>query len=40
MSFIVSHDGTGYEKNPGKETEKVAGAMKKFDPDKTWKNVA
>jgi Protein of unknown function (DUF2950) len=39
MSFIVNHDGTVYEKNLGKETEKVAGAMKKFNPDKTWKKV-
>ena len=38
-SFIVNHDGTVYEKNLGKETEKVAGAMKKFNPDKTWKKV-
>jgi len=39
MSFIVNHDGTVYEKNLGKETEKVASAMKKFNPDKTWKKV-
>jgi hypothetical protein len=39
MSFIVNHDGAVYEKNLGKETEKVAGAMKKFNPDKTWKKV-
>ena len=39
MSFIVSHDGAAYEKNPGKETEKVAGAMKKFNPEKTWEKV-
>jgi len=28
-----------YEKNLSKETEKIARAMKKFDPDKTWKKV-
>jgi hypothetical protein len=28
-----------YEKDLGKENEKIAAAMKKFDPDKTWKKV-
>jgi len=37
MTFIVNHDGIVYEKDLGKETEKLAGAMKKFNPDKTWK---
>jgi hypothetical protein len=37
MTFIVNHDGAVWEKDLGKETEKLAGAMKKFDPDKTWK---
>ncbi len=37
MTFIVNHDGVVYEKDLGKETEKIATAMKKFDPDKTWK---
>jgi hypothetical protein len=39
MTFIVNHDGVVYEKNLGKETGKLAAAMKKFDPDKTWKKV-
>ena len=39
MTFIVNHDGVVCEKNLGKETGKLAGAMKKFDPDKTWKKV-
>jgi hypothetical protein len=39
MTFIVNHDGVVCEKDLGKVTEKVAGAMKKFDPDKTWKRV-
>jgi hypothetical protein len=39
MTFIVNHDGVVYEKDLGKETEKVASALKKFDPDKTWKRV-
>jgi len=37
MTFVVNHDGVVYEKDLGKETEKIASAMKKFDPDKTWK---
>ena len=37
MTFIVNHDGVVFEKDMGKQTEKLAGAMKKFDPDKTWK---
>jgi len=39
MTFIVNQDGVVYEKNLGKDTEKIATAMKKFDPDKTWKKV-
>lgn len=39
MTFIVNHDGVVYEKDLGKETDKIAQAMMKFDPDKTWKKV-
>jgi hypothetical protein len=39
MTFIVNQDGVAYEKDLGKDTEKIATAMKKFDPDKTWKKV-
>ena len=39
MTFIVNQDGVVYEKDLGKETEKIATAMKKFDPDNTWKKV-
>ena len=39
MTFIVGQDGVVYEKNLGKETGNIAAAMKKFDPDKTWKKV-
>ena len=39
MTFTVNHDGVVFEKDKGKQTEKLAGAMKKFDPDKTWKRV-
>jgi hypothetical protein len=36
MTFIVNQEGVIYEKNLGKNTERIARAMKKFDPDKTW----
>ena len=39
MTFIVNHDGVVFEKDLGKQTEKIASTMKKFDPDKTWKRV-
>jgi hypothetical protein len=37
MTFIVNHDGVVYQKDLGKDTDKMAAAMKKFDPDRTWK---
>ena len=39
MTFIVNHDGIVYEKNLGKDTAKIARAMKLFNPDKTWKKI-
>ena len=39
MTFIVNQDGVVYEKDLGEETEKIARAMEKFDPGKTWKKV-
>ena len=39
MTFIVNQDGVVYQSNLGKDTEKIAIAMKKFDPDETWKKV-
>ncbi len=39
MSFMINQEGIIYEKNLGKNTGRVANAMKKFDPDKTWKKV-
>jgi hypothetical protein len=39
MTFIVNHEGVVYEKDLGKDTEKIATAMKKFDPDRTCKKV-
>ncbi len=39
MTFIVNQDGVVYQKNLGKNTEKIASAMTKFDPDKSWEKV-
>jgi hypothetical protein len=39
MSFIVSDYGIVYQKNLGKNTDKIAESMKAFDPDKTWQRV-
>lgn len=39
MTFIVNHDGIVYQKDLGKDEEKKAREMKKFDPDKTWVKV-
>jgi hypothetical protein len=39
MTFVVNQDGVVYERNLGKKTEKIAQAMKTFDPDKEWKKV-
>ncbi|MCJ7483321.1 MAG: DUF2950 domain-containing protein [Thermodesulfovibrionales bacterium] len=36
MTFVVNHDGVVYQKDLGKNTEKIAKAMTKYDPDKTW----
>lgn len=40
MTFIVNHDGVVYEKNLGPKTTAVAEAMKRFNPDSTWRKVA
>ena len=39
MTFIVNHDGIVYEKNLGKDTARIARAIKLFDPDETWKKM-
>lgn len=39
MTFIVNQEGVVYQKDLGKNTAKVAKAMKRYDPDKTWKKV-
>jgi hypothetical protein len=37
MTFVVSHDGVVFEKDLGKDTEKIVGAMNQFNPDQSWK---
>jgi hypothetical protein len=35
-TFIVSYDGVVYQKDLGPDTEKIASAMERYNPDKTW----
>jgi hypothetical protein len=35
-TFIVSYDGVVYQKDLGPDTEKIAAAMERYNPDKTW----
>jgi hypothetical protein len=39
MSFVVSHSGQLYEKDLGPNTDAIARAMTRFDPDSTWQRV-
>jgi len=39
MSFMISHEGDVFEKDMGPESEKLAEAMTRFDPDSSWKEV-
>jgi hypothetical protein len=39
MTFLVNQDGVVYQKDLGARTEKIAGAMTQYDPDKTWQKV-
>ena len=36
MTFMISHDGGVFEHDLGKDTERLAGKMKTFDPDSGW----
>jgi hypothetical protein len=36
MTFIVNQQGRVYQKDLGTKTEKVAAALKEYDPDPTW----
>ena len=40
MSFLVNHDGVVFQKDLGPKTAAIAGAMKAFDPDESWKKVS
>jgi Protein of unknown function (DUF2950) len=40
MSFMVSHDGELYQKDLGPNTNALARAMTRFDPDSTWNKVS
>ena len=39
MTFMVNQDGVIYEKNLGKDTERLATKIVSFDPDNTWSKV-
>ncbi len=39
MTFIVSHEGTVFQKDLGPDTDKRAEAIISFNPDSTWKKV-
>ena len=36
QTFMVSHDGVVYQKDLGPKTTELAGAIDRFNPDKTW----
>ena len=38
-SFMVSHDGVVYEKDLGRDTERIALGMERFNPDSDWKKL-
>ncbi|GLZ87827.1 hypothetical protein Pres01_38780 [Metapseudomonas resinovorans] len=39
MSFMISHEGQVFQKDLGRDSEKIAKAMKIFDPDSSWDEV-
>jgi hypothetical protein len=39
MTFMVNQEGVVYQKDLGKGTAKAAEALKRYDPDPTWKKV-
>ncbi len=39
MSFMISHEGQVFQKDLGPDSEKLAKAMKSFDPDSSWEQV-
>jgi hypothetical protein len=39
MTFMVSHDGTVFQKDLGPQTDQLARKIESFDPDQTWTKV-
>jgi hypothetical protein len=39
MTFMVNQEGIVYQKNLGKDTAKIAQAIKVFNPDTSWAKV-
>jgi hypothetical protein len=39
MTFIVNQDGVVYQKDLGADTDAAAAAIRKFNPQRTWKPV-
>lgn len=39
MTFMISHEGDIFEKDLGPDSDRLARAMTKFDPDSSWKEV-
>ena len=39
MTFMVSHEGTVFQKDLGPDTDEIAERIKSFDPDPSWKKV-
>ena len=39
MTFIINQNGVVYQKDLGKDTDRIAGKMTVFNPDKTWTRV-
>ncbi len=37
MTFLINRDGVVYQKDLGEETTKLAGQMKDYNPDKSWR---
>jgi Protein of unknown function (DUF2950) len=40
MTFIVNQDGIVFEKNLGPHTTAIAGAIKQYDPDRSWRTAS
>ena len=38
-TFVISHAGILYEKDLGPDTEKLAGEIRRFNPDSSWELV-